>query len=640
MKSANRETLLAAAQRVVPFLPELLAVMIVGLLMSAEFTPLDGYDWLRMHVWHKLAFREAWLGTGWSEWNPFVGMGRPTFAEIEAAIFYPFNFVFLLGPAVGLAAGIGAHLVVAIRGMLGLMQRLGVGQLAAWFAALAWALGAPLMGRLQSGQIQVVFALVWLPWLLVFARDVVIRGGRRASLKLAGVAALVVLAGSPPMAWIMGWATLGWMFGLLILERRPGGLLRTLRGGLSAGVLALGLTAVQVWPFLELLGQGNRGADGVAFALNNSMTAQSWWSLLTARLGERFFYWEYNLHGGALLLMLGIVGMTRGRRVPVIALWSGLGVVFALLAMGGATPLLPTLAEWIPGWDALRYSSRYAIVSFFAIVVLAGFGVDAIREVKVLRGRRAHAIVLVLLGINGASLLGAYFDRQAAYAERFEFATEQKLSETLPRLESGQPPWRVLVPGWEVRANAGMGLRYSSVTGFGNPTLRSVWDVLHQRSGVPTDPQDPVNLPAEVFIAPSGAFRDLALDLRWDMATLSFVKPVGSDDRFQFDGGEIKSIDYAADRIGFKLEAPRAGTLLIAEPWYPGWSAQIDGADPQPVERADGWKRAVEVPAGASEVVLHYRQNGLRAGAMISLATLLWWGGLWRRSRGEVVQES
>lgn len=615
------------------WMPELIALLIVGFIMTASYTPLDGYDWLRMHSWHKSAYQQAWLQWEWAEWNPFVSLGRPTFAEIEAAIFYPPSLVFILGPVVGLVLGLWGHLVLVIRGMLALMRSMNVSGAGAWFAALAWTLGAPLMGRLQSGQIQVVFALAWFPLLLVVARNLVNVPGRRTALRLAVVAAMILLAGSPPMAWITGWAALGWTLAWLGLNRADTDFRATTIWLVAAGVLTLGLSLVQVWPFLELVGQGNRGSGGSAYVLENSMRGQSWWSLLRSRPSGSFFYWEYNLYGGGVVCALALFGLIRFRTQRAIGVWAAIGGAFVLLALGAATPILPLLAQAVPGWDSLRFPSRYAIVAMMALVVLAGFGVEALRQIGTGRFRLLSFVLGALVAVNAIDSLRAYHERQAAYAEGFDVATEAELARQLTGLPGdgdGQPPPRVFVPNWLVRSNAGMGMRYSAVTGFANPTINTVWERLHALGQVEHNPRDPVNFPAELFVQPLEAFRELSLDLRWDMTAQKFVAPVERDARVRLEGGKVRIDKFERDEITLTLDALRSGTLLIAEPWYPGWTAKVDGVN-RPVELAQGWMRAIAIPAGASEVSLTYRQNGLRLGAFItfiSVGLTVWY---WRR---------
>ena len=69
------------------------------------------------------------------------------------------------------------------------------------------------------------------------------------------------------------------------------------------------------------------------------------------------------------------------------------------------------------------------------------------------------------------------------------------------------------------------------------------------------------------------------------------------------------------------LIAPRDGLAVILDPFYPGWTATVDGR-PAPILRADFAFQAVPVTAGRHELRLAYRNRWVTLGAAVSLATL------------------
>jgi hypothetical protein len=67
--------------------------------------------------------------------------------------------------------------------------------------------------------------------------------------------------------------------------------------------------------------------------------------------------------------------------------------------------------------------------------------------------------------------------------------------------------------------------------------------------------------------------------------------------------------------------APRDGLAVILDPFFPGWTATLDGR-PAPIVRADYAFQAVAVPAGRHELRLSYRNRWVGIGAAVSLGTL------------------
>jgi uncharacterized membrane protein YfhO len=63
---------------------------------------------------------------------------------------------------------------------------------------------------------------------------------------------------------------------------------------------------------------------------------------------------------------------------------------------------------------------------------------------------------------------------------------------------------------------------------------------------------------------------------------------------------------YTDERIEIAVSAGADGYLLLADAYYPGWRATVDG-QPTSIYRADAMFRAVSIPAGEHTVVFEYR---------------------------------
>jgi hypothetical protein len=79
--------------------------------------------------------------------------------------------------------------------------------------------------------------------------------------------------------------------------------------------------------------------------------------------------------------------------------------------------------------------------------------------------------------------------------------------------------------------------------------------------------------------------------------------------------------------VAIEAEAPADGFLLVADTFYPGWTAQVDGI-PVPVYRANLSVRGIQLPKGRHEVRFTYDAPGFARGLTITLlaiSTLLIW---------------
>lgn len=85
--------------------------------------------------------------------------------------------------------------------------------------------------------------------------------------------------------------------------------------------------------------------------------------------------------------------------------------------------------------------------------------------------------------------------------------------------------------------------------------------------------------------------------------------------------GRVTRSDVTGDGE-IDLVADRDALLVVSYAWLDGWEATVDG-DAVPVVRTDGLVLGIPVPAGEHTVRLRFVPPGLRAGAAISLLSLL-----------------
>lgn len=110
---------------------------------------------------------------------------------------------------------------------------------------------------------------------------------------------------------------------------------------------------------------------------------------------------------------------------------------------------------------------------------------------------------------------------------------------------------------------------------------------------------------------------------------------VGGEGRVTGGEGRVTFEKYTGSEVIIKANAAEPAYLVLADSFFPGWIAQIDGQD-APIYRADGNFRAVRVPAGEHTVRFKYSPISFRVGAVMSLiaaiaVALAFVGLVWRR---------
>ena len=94
----------------------------------------------------------------------------------------------------------------------------------------------------------------------------------------------------------------------------------------------------------------------------------------------------------------------------------------------------------------------------------------------------------------------------------------------------------------------------------------------------------------------------------------------------------ILAKDFTPARQSIDVETPAPAMVVLSQAYYHDWKASVDGTA-VPLWRANYAFQAVEVPAGKHRILLIYKDNALRCGGAISLASIGLCAGGWLRSR-------
>jgi len=104
------------------------------------------------------------------------------------------------------------------------------------------------------------------------------------------------------------------------------------------------------------------------------------------------------------------------------------------------------------------------------------------------------------------------------------------------------------------------------------------------------------------------------------------VEDTGKAAAYTFPSRPLVSFEDSRNLV-INIEAPDDGFLLLADTFYPGWAAQVDGKA-VPVYRANITSRAVPLPRGPHEVHFVFTPPGFFRGLQITLiaisALVLW----------------
>jgi uncharacterized membrane protein YfhO len=95
--------------------------------------------------------------------------------------------------------------------------------------------------------------------------------------------------------------------------------------------------------------------------------------------------------------------------------------------------------------------------------------------------------------------------------------------------------------------------------------------------------------------------------------------PVSSDDA---PAGACTLDSYSNDQLQATCQVQRPALAVFVEQHDKGWRATVDG-HPAPIARANLIMRAVAVGPGEHRIAMQFRTPGLRAGAVVTLLSLI-----------------
>ena len=374
-------------RRVVPFL--FLLAGAVLLLRHALFSRWRGIPWdLRGYHLPLAEFFAASLRAGRLPlWDPYTYCGFPFFANIEAQVFYPPEWLVVLAAnrlhgrmADYLEWEVALHLVLAGVFAYALLRRLGCGRAAATFGALTFELGGYFASQAQH--LGAICSAAWAPaaWTAVLG----LREGvtpRRVAW-LAAVLAMSFLAGFPQVFLVVVYSTCILALALVALRQaRPVALAGVLLAGAASALLSAA-QLVPTWQLTRLSLAPRRGewfdtAGGVPWQAFVSLLAPDWYHIFEPGRYKlpynlTFLYLYIGIAG--LLFALAALALRRDRAWAPIAVT---GLACGLWMMGEHTPVWDTVHRLMPVSLRGPLYAEFAMPGFLlALAVLAGLGAE------------------------------------------------------------------------------------------------------------------------------------------------------------------------------------------------------------------------------------------------------------------------
>lgn len=399
-------------------------IFLGNIIVSGDFS---GSDLLDLHLPFKQILHERISNNQLPLWEPNLSLGFPVLAESQTGIFYPVNFILAyVSPYAALNSSIITVFTISILSTFWYLRLLGRSITACLFGSIAFSFSAFFITRFKH--INMVHVASLFPLLLCMTRLFFTTQKLRYLTLTSLILAAMIFAGHAQMAFYCILIFLSYVLfeciRVLLVTRK------TVIAPLAAAyivvsfIIAVGLTAIQILPSLELLSHTERPTyaetilTAYPFSPKYLITLFSPYyfgnpAIATYRenVVSGGIFWENASYFGIIPLFLSLYWITRiitmmGKKLinsrgkhsmdPNSYYFLFLTCASLIIILGRNTPVFLALTKTIPLFNLFRFPTRFNLFLIFSLVVLSATALDFLLT-KISRKYKASLIGLVFL---------------------------------------------------------------------------------------------------------------------------------------------------------------------------------------------------------------------------------------------------
>ena len=578
-------------------------------------------------------------------WNPYLQTGLPYIADPMLHIYNPVNTipVLLFGVRDGFKVGLLLSFILAALGAWRLGAVLGMDRATRLWVALMYAFAGQPVARFFQGQYLFVLGFAWIPW-VVSSLFQVVKTRRRSDMALAALSsALLFFSGNAYYAFYMLFiAGFLILFAVFRLQRRRPFLLvdpGLLGRFLATGALTLGVIAVQLFPLLEFWPRLNKSTEVVGShtleqIIKDYTSKDAYRPDAFTQLPAREEFYAYI--GLAPFLALSLLPFSFLRRERLSLLFFSATVLFVLLWVNPG--VLTGYAALLHGkiLPQFRHLLRILVYGSFALIFLAGLGVDALwklfsQDIPT-QSHSGWFRLRLYSSYAGKVALGAFLLISALDL----YQTHRKYVATQPMPTAPYAAMRWLrkhdLSAYYVRLNPNNLLSDAPIAA--NLRFIEAWyhhgDIRALNEQVNTRPVQA--RPNYVVQHVSAALPEIALvqqiedySIYQAPRSLPYAFSVANEKLQSSDGGgELQRKDVqplsafipGPNRIEVIASGAAGRTLVLLTTSYPGWQVEVDGQR-QPLKNVGGYL-AVDLAPGEHKSTFSFRPTSFFISLIVS----------------------
>ncbi len=561
-------------------------------------------------------------------WNGWINGGSPTLADVYGAVAHPL----VVGSVISFGLVNGAKFILLVSLILAGFAQWWLAKVMhlswlprLWVAGLA-VVGGHLAGRMQIGLVIFVFSTASISLLLAPALQLVQTGSRRTAVVLGVLAGLALLAGQGYMQVAV---IVAWLPALLVFAIRSTAPRFPWKEFAVAGFVAVLLAAIlwvplaHFWPNVEKFSDLGLGTVQPLQYLPLNLVINDYAFYDTTALNKvatPALYVNYIGWVPVLLALAAVRLAPRARRRLLLFFLMAIAVVF-LLSSG--LPIIVLRDVFNIFLTGIRFPSLMVSAVVPLVLGLAAWGFDLLLKAdwSFFRWKRSadrwpafnvKPLWLIMPAIAVLALRSTY-----------EFSKTWLGTVSIPDTAEVVATWHTPTAEWIYPPyTEGVWLPLGLNDNLKMVTVARPWQWIDRQP-----PDYAIEAIRNLDKPPTGPvlgrFGNLTVMAHPDVE-YAYVDT---------GGGSIPCHASAmGGNIDVECQTERAGTLIVKENNWSGWSASRDG---EPIELADSPWLSVSAPAGQHHYEFRYRPWDVWVGAALSLAGLGLASLLWIRSARE-----
>lgn len=328
-------------------------------------------------------------------WNPYVFSGYPLLASMQAGIFYPPNWLFLiLPPAIAFNINLLIPYFMGSLGMFFYCKQLNKSSFASLFAAITFIFSSFMIFKMEN--IPLIQEVSLIPFILILLEKARTTRLNIFTLLAGGLFGLSLLAGHPQISFYTGLIIVIYQSYFYFANRTSNDRINYVTNGIVVLLSGLLLSAIQLIPTIQLALLSGRTELSFADYSFGSWPPVGIFSLLFPYIAGGSFnnglysdglfnqfdsIGNFCCYAGILPLLFMIFAIIKNKDNHYLRVWLIIAIVGILLALGSYQPLHYILYK-IPVFNFFRYPARYMLLFNIGICVISSFGINEVLNIE------------------------------------------------------------------------------------------------------------------------------------------------------------------------------------------------------------------------------------------------------------------